>query len=188
MQCANIGKSLGYGPYDYTRRTEFQHELEMVERSHFGRGSENLTKGMQQADPGPDLHYTLSAFPNHHRALNSAINLRLKKATSFYSAVDYPPAECYLERAVYFNPNDGTSFMLFGILLQRLGQYELALKKYRRAEQLEPNNPNVKYNLGLLLVDMEQPDDAMVYAKELYGNGFPLQGLKRKLMNSGHWD
>jgi tetratricopeptide (TPR) repeat protein len=181
VACSSLANRQGYGPYDYLRRLELAHNLQLVESAHFTPASENLVKGTQQKDPGPDLDYTLRAFPNHHRALNSAIKLRTQKDSGFYRTAGYPPAECYLQRAVYFSPKDGTSFMLYGMLLHRMGKHDMALEKYNAAELLQPDDLNLKYNMGLLFVDMRRYDTAREYADEVYSKGFPLQGLKRKL-------
>lgn len=183
--CKSLARGQGYGPYDYTLREKFKTELRLVEGSHFTAGSESLTKGTKQDDPAPDLDYTIRAFPNHHRALNSAIRLRLRKDQIYYHKAHLPPAECYLYRAVRFSPKDGVTYMLFGMLLQQLGQFEQALENYQRAEELQPENLNIKYNMGLLFVEMGQLENARRYAREIYAQKFPLPGLQRKIDAAG---
>lgn len=185
LPCRGGGEN--FGPFDYLERHRLQAELGIVERYHFGPQVEQLRAGMRtglEHDVAAELNYTLRAWPNHHRALNSAIQFRLihkNRKTGF------PPAECYLERAIKFSPKDGITRMLYGNLLQRTGHKNRALEQYEKALELQPNNVQIKYNLALLLVDIGQYKRAREYALDLYPKGFPLPGLKNKLKKAGHW-
>ena len=95
--------------------------------------------------------------------------------------------ECYLQRAINYSPNDATSYMLYGIFLHRLDHKPEALEIYRRAAEMSPQNPEIKYNMGLLLYDTGNFGEAKKLAQELQAAQFPLQGLQRKLASSGHW-
>jgi len=70
------GRGQGYGPFDYRTATEFQRHI--VEVRHFTPDME-LLKGGKAGGISPileipsNLDYTLSALPNHHRALLTAI-------------------------------------------------------------------------------------------------------------------
>jgi hypothetical protein len=63
-----------YGPFDYTNARHYREKLPIVERAHFNRDVESLRRGQTAVRPGPDLHYVLGTFPNHHRALYSMLN------------------------------------------------------------------------------------------------------------------
>jgi len=67
------GTKITYGPFDYLQRADFPGELAVVEDNHFDEGVESLKKGMSTSPIG-DIDYTLRAWPNHHRALNSALS------------------------------------------------------------------------------------------------------------------
>ena len=71
------GSRQGYGPYDYTdprtRKGGKDAPLSLVERYHFTPDVENLVGGNTSLGPEGDLNYTITAFPNHHRALKSGI-------------------------------------------------------------------------------------------------------------------
>ena len=133
-----------------------------------------------------DIHYTLKAWPNHHRALNSVIQYQLIQAKGKKN-LRFPPAECYLERAVKFSPKDATTHMLYANLLQRTGHKKRALEFYEKALTLKPKGVQIKYNFALLLVDLKKFERAKGYAIELYEKGFPLPGLKDKLKKTGYW-
>lgn len=183
------GKPSGFGPYDYLQRNQLAKKLRLVEGAHFDSRVEALTGGAKGkgSNPLPDLDYTLRAFPNHHRALNTAIRHDLTKAEPTYNT-SFSPAECYLQRAVNFSPKDATAHMLYAILLHRTNNYTSALEEYETAKKLEPHNTQIIYNMSLLLVDLKRYEEARSNAVDIYARGFPLQGLKNQLKDAGYWD
>lgn len=174
------------GPYDYTRISQHQKNLKTVEKHHFSSDVENLIEGQTTSNPLGDIDFVLMVWPNHHRALNTAIRARLRNKDTFRST-RYTPAECYLQRAMNFSRSDGVVRMLYGILLHQMKDFENALKIYNDAETLEPENLQLKYNIGLVLVDLKRFDEAVIYAEQVYDAQLPLPGLKRKLKEQGYW-
>ncbi len=182
-----LGENENFGPFDYLQRQSLQGQLNIVESYHFTPEVEQLIRGKTGDSPLGDLDYTLRAWPNHHRALYSVIQHRINTFKQ-NTHLRYPPAECYLQRAMRFSSKDTTVHMLYGILLQRTGRREQALKEYERACELDPNNVQAKYNLALLLVELKRYSEAKDYADKLYGRGFPLPGLRDKLKAAGQWN
>lgn len=176
------GKPQGYGPFDYTSPNDKKH-LNIVEIYHFTSKVETLKSGESGYLDG-DLDYTLRAFPNHHRALNAMMRYQEQPYQKLHA--DIPPIECYLQRAMHFAPHDSVPFMLYGIYLHKHGRLQQALDQYRKAEKIQPNHPELLYNLGLLLIDLKQPDQAREYARKAYSAGHPLLGLKNKLKQLGY--
>ena len=111
-----------------------------------------------------DIHYTLSAWPNHHRALKSAVDFRLQHP-KWPEKSRGLPAECYLQRAINYSPNDGTPYLLFGILLHKMKQYEAALQAYENADRLIPNDMMIKYNMALTMVKLKKYKEAQATRK-----------------------
>ena len=177
-----------FGPFDYLKRNQLPNELGVVERYHFSSAVEQLIRGQTNSSPLGDISYTLKAWPNHHRALYSVIRHRISlwSNNKRYPA-RFPPAECYLQRAIKFSPNDATVYMLYGILLHRTNHQKQALIQYRKAYEIDSTNVQTKYNLGLLLTELKKYSEAKKYALELYSRGYPLPGLKDKLKQAGHW-
>ena len=177
----------GYGPYDYTNATHVRDKLPIVETYHFDKGVEAL-KGQEGsgASEGGDLDYTLRAFPNHHRALDAMGRYQLQLKQSPVPGAHYT-AECYFERAMAFAPDDGVTRMVYAIYLTRKGDRDAALTRYLEAEKLIPESSELHYNLGLLYTSMERYDDAVTQAQKAYAGGFPLPGLKNKLIRLGVW-
>ena len=180
------GKGQGYGPYDYTNRAQLTENLRLVEGAHFKPGVEMLMEGTSQKNSiYGDLDYTLRAFPNHHRALNTLI--RFLSTNVDYHKTALSPPECYFLRALHFAPKDSIAHMLYGIFLHKLKKYELALEAYKTAEKHNPSSTQLKYNIGLLYFEMGKYKEAKNYALKAYDNNFPFQGLKNKLKKAGHW-
>ncbi len=176
-----------FGPFDYLKRKQLPNELGVVERYHFSLEVEQLIKGQTSASPLGDIAYTLRAWPNHHRALYSLVRHRISLWPKKYPS-RHVPAECYIQRAIKFSPKDATVYMLYGILLHRTNHKDKALQQYEIARDIDPSNVQVKYNLGLLLIDFKRYPEAKQFARELYSRGFPLPGLKDKLKKAGQWN
>ncbi|MFA5495318.1 MAG: tetratricopeptide repeat protein [Porticoccaceae bacterium] len=182
MNCSG-GSAGNFGPFDYRSDKD---KLPVVENRHFTPEIEQLQRGQTTANPMGDVQYTLVKFPNHHRALYSAVRYSLT-ATSSGERRKYPPAECFLQRAIAFSPDDSVPHMLYGLYLHRKGKLERSLDSYRVAEKLAPNDANLLYNLGLVLFDTGQYAESSRYAHRAYDYGITLPGLKRKLQQAGHW-
>jgi len=178
-----FGGAGGYGPYDYRFHKA---NLPIVEEYHFNRQVEQLVRGMSTTHPMGDITYTLIAFPNHHRALYSAVNFSLGQ--SRFGERDRYRAECFLQRAIHFAPEDPTPYLLFGLYLHRLGELDQSLEMYHEAEELAPNDANLLYNMGLVHFDKGNYDESRRYAQEAYQYGIELPGLRRKLEEAGHWE
>ena len=175
-----------FGPFDYLLRNQLPGQLSIVEKHHFNPQVEQLIKGQNSISPLGDIDYTLMAWPNHHRALYSTIRHRINTWPDGHPS-HYTPAECYLQRAIKFSPNDATTHMLYGILLHQTGHQQKALELYKKAIELDSHNPQIQYNLALLLVDLKKYPEARTYATSLYKRGFPLPGLRDKLKAAGQW-
>ena len=174
-----------YGPFDY-RKAEFAPNLHIVEMAHFTSDVEQGIKG-NAGYLGGDLDYTLRAFPNHHRALATMARLGLKDKTVRVNQAKYP-VECYFNRAIRFAPDDGVVHGAYGNYLFALGQTDKALVEFNQAVALEPENATINYNIGLAFLKEKNFEQANKYAKKAYALGFPLPGLKNKLIEAGKWE
>ncbi|MEX1198524.1 MAG: tetratricopeptide repeat protein [Pseudohongiellaceae bacterium] len=177
------GSPGNFGPYDY--RTD-KERLPVVENRHFTPQVEQLRRGETAQHPMSDASYTLVRFPNHHRALYSAVRFSLGE--SGYGSHDRYVAECFLQRAIHFRLNDPVPHMLYGLYLHRLGQLDKSLEKYQAAEELAPNDANLLYNMGLVYFDSGNYAESYRYAQAAYSHGIELPGLRRKLQEAGHWE
>lgn len=170
---------------DYTS-DEQRTFLRTVEEHHFTASIENLRYG-NTGTLGGDLSYTLLIFPNHHRALAAFGKLSLREKTLKPTGAKYS-VECFFDRAIRYKPNDAMVRMVYGNYLSKAGQIDKATDQFEIAVNLEPENPTINYNLGLLYMKKKNYEQANTYAKKAYELGFPLPGLKNQLMEMGKWN
>jgi hypothetical protein len=182
----NLGRDF-YGPYDYTNPEHFRDKLPIVEVNHFTPAIETLR------DPetaGAHLWYTINHFPNHHGALNSMAKLWRQYLAKGEIPPRVPrgkPPEYLFERAIKFAPHDATVRLLYGIHLQKMGLPERAITLYKQAEELQPSSAEIHYILGLVYAEQKDYQLAVLHAKKAYKLGFPLPGLRNKLIRAGVW-
>ena len=160
-------------------------KLLTVESFHFTKDVETLTRGSSGTVVG-DLDYTLERFPNHHRALAAMARYGLR-----HKGVPQPgthrPIECYFERALRFNPRDVQVHNLYAGYLLALKRDDDALAQLEKVIEFDPDNATAHYNLGLLYVKRKAYAKAREHAEKAYARGFPLQGLKNKLVEARQW-
>lgn len=179
--CRGVTPNLG--PFDYTKAYLHETELSLVQAAHFNSNVELLIKGAKQkGNMLGDIHYTLKAFPNHHRALNTVINYRMKNGPySNNKGIKQP--ECYFLRAINFAPKDDMSMMLYGLYLHKVNKLVDAEDMYKKALKINPNNLQAMYNYGLLALELGNLEQAKGFAKKVYAKGFVLKGLQRRIDN-----
>lgn len=173
----------GNGPFDYTNAQRAH--LTLVESHHFTKQVEQLQHGVTSSI-GADLDFTLRAYPNHHRALETLSRLTLRDKTPKPIGARHTTL-CYFERAIRFKPDDPMVRMVFSNHLLKINKVDLALEQLLHAHHLEPENPLTAYNLGLIYLKQRNFERAVFYAKKAYAQDFPLQGLKRQLVSAGKW-
>ena len=176
----------GYGPFDY--RTITEEVRHRVEDYHFTPDVETLHRGNTAATAGPDIDYTLRAFPNSPRALLSMSRLATRSKTERPSGARWP-AECYFERAIRFVPTDPMPHVLYASYLKDRKRNAEARAQLDEAERVrgDPSNSDVDYNMGLMYFDLGAYDKALDAAKRAYALGAPLPALMKKLKAAGKW-
>ncbi|MFQ5761078.1 MAG: tetratricopeptide repeat protein [Acidiferrobacterales bacterium] len=179
-----------YGPFDYTNPEHVREKLPIVEQYHFNINVENLTGTMPGGSIGDHLWYVIRSFPNHHRALNAMARLWRESLQEGRTPRGLDPEKTpdfLFYRAMRFAPHDGVVPLLYAIHLHRMKKYDQALKMYKRAEELLPRSAELHYNLGLLYVARREYGLALSHARQAYKLGYPLPGLKTKLIAAGVW-
>jgi tetratricopeptide (TPR) repeat protein len=170
---------------DYTS-SENRAYLGIVEEYHFTPNIEALRSG-NTGTIGGDLSYTLVQFPNHPRALAAFANLSLRDKRLKPDGARFS-VECFFDRAIRFKPTDGIVRMVYGNYLMKAGQPDKATEQLQMAADLQPDNPTINYNLGLLYMQRKDYERARIYAKKAYELDFPLPGLKNQLIKAGKWE
>lgn len=170
-----------YGPFDY--RVD-QQKLPVVENRHFTPKIEALIGGESTAAAGPDIEYTLRAFPNHTRALAAVMRLGQRHKTNQPKELAYS-VDCHFERALRFRNDDVVVRMMW---VQWLGQTQRRAEALRQLSLVEHRgDPMTLQNLGLLYADLGEYDLAAKKAREAQQMGFSTPILLRILEEAGQW-
>ena len=180
--CGNVFVN-GFGPHDY--RVEQGQPRKVVESNHFTWNIESLVRG-NTGSLGGEIAYTLRAFPNHHRALVAMMNLGTKLKTAQPPGAGYS-VECFFTRAVTFRPDDVVARMLYAKFLVGAGRKADAAKQLEIADFHAKDNGFSHYNLGLIYLDLGQPDEALLQAHRALALGFTRPELKDRLQQAGKW-
>jgi tetratricopeptide (TPR) repeat protein len=169
-----------FGPFDFRDPAARGEPLRLVEAGHFTKQVETLQQGQSTMYIIQDLDYTLRAFPNHHRALNSMARYALSGA-KMWTNPDVQGAECYFERAVAFVPDDPVVRLLYGNYLMKRGKKDQARQQYEEGLKLDPKSVEINYNAGLFFLELGDLERAKELAKVAYDGGYPLPGLQNKI-------
>lgn len=185
--CPELSNSTGkYWNYLHQTDKRTNAKLKMIEKHHFSEGVENLTQGITTKPIG-DINFVLAHFPNHHRALHSAMKYRLRHK-KWPKDSKGQPAECYYQNAIAFSPRDVKVHVQYALLQYKFKRYEGALKSYKRAIALSPGDQLLEYNVGLTLTKLKRYKQANEVARKVYATGFPLPGLRNILKSAGQWE
>lgn len=160
--------------------------IRVVESFHFNEEVRALRAGARGSGstlPG-DLSYTLDAVPNHHHALDAMMRLALREKTPIPLGMEH--IDCRFQWAEEINPRDGAVHMIHAQYRIALGQRDRARELLVKASELEPHNPTVQYNVGLLYFRLNDYSAAREHARHAYAMGFPLLGLRNMLERSGY--
>ena len=181
-----------YGPHDYRSDRDkdvafmaHDKKLSLVEHAHFTPRIEALIRG-ESGPLGVELDYTLRAFPNHHRALVSVMRWG-ERANSPQPPMLPRPVECYFERALRFQPDDTVARLLYVTFLNNKKRKSDALAQIEKTRFYAGDNAFTHYNIALILLDLCEPDQALVHAHRAIALGLERTELKDKLVALGRW-
>ena len=168
-------------PHDYYRaRQENTYKLLLnVEKYHMSQGVDKLRAGRMRYAYG-DFDFILRYYPNHPRALLLMGNLSL---------ITHNPeqADRYFKKALSLFPDHAETYAIYGIFLQKQGKLKQAIMQYQRALKMNPDSSETHYNLGLAFFQLKDFQSAKAHAETAYRLGFPLPGLRNKLISAGIW-
>ncbi len=182
MGC-NFRYTDGAGPYDY--RNERQ-ALHVVERRHFTPKVERLQGGESTTHPGPDISYTLSKFPNHHRALLALSRLSIKLQVATVPEMQHS-VDCYFERALRFRSDDNVARLAYAMHLARTGRKAETRGLLETAAATAADNPITHVNIGLLALEVGDTDRALRHAHKVQELGLEKNNLRSALERAGKW-
>ena len=167
-------------------RTSSRQALNLVESYHFTPEVEALIRGKQSTFVGVDLSYTLGAFPNHHRALMSMMQLGQKLKTPQPPRTEYS-VECYFLRALRFRADDTTVRMMYASFLATQTRVAEASQELAKVSTVAGDNAFIYYNMGQIYFDLKDYDKALENAHRAAMLGLTLTGLRDRLTRVGQW-
>ena len=159
--CGNLTENTFHKPIDYN--TSDSELIRRVEEPHFPPYVESLQRGSTGETPGHDIAYVLRTFPNHPRALLAMSNLARKEKRD--KPIKSPfTIQCWMQRAIYFRPQDGMVRFVYGIHLMKSSKNKEALEQLLLAEEYLGTNGNLQYNIGLAYFELHNYDKSLEYA------------------------
>ena len=95
---------------------------------------------------------------NHPSTLSKE---QIDSVIALYSNGQYEEAIKQIKELNILYPNQPLLFNLIGVCYKEIGQLEGAAKMFRNAVVLQPSYFEAYFNLGVVLQDMEQNDEAI---------------------------
>jgi hypothetical protein len=179
--CGDLANA--FGPYDY--RKDRGDSLRLVESAHFNQRVESLIRG-QTGKIGQDIDYVLRAYPNHHRALVSAMRLAERDKRPQPEGMNYS-IDCYFDRAIRWQRDDLTVRMIFAGYLGRKDKIDDAKAQLAYVVSQAGDNPFTHYNAGLVYLELKAYKEALAQAHRAAELGFGRTELREKLQAAGQW-
>lgn len=132
-----------------------------------------------------EVLFTYQAMDKKHPIATSVM---ITLAQVCQAAEDYGCAEDTLEQAIQLHPSAAAPYSALSVMYRDRKQFDTAEQVLIRGDEAtEGKSPEINYNLGLLLVEMKDYDGAVERAKRAYQLGYPLPGLKNKLVRLAKW-
>ena len=180
-RCGDPFKSW-FGPWDY--RSAKKEDLRIVESAHFTPRIEQLQRGERVL--GDDISYTLSVFPNHHRALMAITRLSEREKTD-KPEKSYNTVDCWYDRAVRYRPDDTVVRVLYAQFLGKQRRPDDANRQLDAALPFAGDNPFSHYNIGLMYYELGNHEKALVQAHKAMELGLTKPDLSNVLKRDGKW-
>src|SRR5580704_4453743 len=87
-------------------------------------------------------------------------NVALKRGISAWRKGDIPKAGQWALKAIQIDEESSKAYHVLGMALERMGHQHKALVTYQRAFDLDPEDPELLINLGLIAWNMKQIEGA----------------------------
>ena len=105
-----------------------------------------------------------------------------QKAMIEYELGEYIEAIDILTQLIRHQSSNPVPYSALAVILRRLGRLEEAkLALLKGDDAVDGQSAEIKYNLGLVTLELGELDQAKAYAESAYDLGYPLPGLRTKL-------
>jgi len=160
---------------------------------HYCAGSIWLARARMERDPQQKWYMLRNAMGetmysyirSNERSLKFAL-MATQLASVYYEQGEYDPALQVLLSALADNPDNDILYSATAVMQRKLGHTKEAKDTLLLGfEAMDGKSAEICYNLGLLLLELGEIDDAEKYAKLAYEQDFPLPGLRNKLKELG---
>ena len=112
--------------------------------------------------------------------------LAIQMATIMHERGETAKAIALLQSVIVGQPTNDVIYSATAIMQRKLGNLEEAKATLVQGhEALEGRSAEICYNLGLISLELGHVDDAEKYAQLAYQLGYPLPGLRTKLVKMG---
>ena len=131
-----------------------------------------------------ETRYTFDRIKPHDPLYSTS---HVQMATVAYEQGNLETAVQLLTNLIALKPSP-MAYSAKAYVLDKLGETEKAVDLLIEGDQqANGNSSDIQYNLGLMLLKLDKPEEAYEYAKKAYANGYPLPGLRNKLRKAGVW-
>lgn len=125
------------------------------------------------------------AIPNGHMYVQTSMQLAMVQ----YEQGDVDQSLNLLDDLISSTQHNAHPYLAKSIIHFRRKEYGLAYDTLMLADSaVDGASSEVHYYLGLILVKMDRPEEAVQYAKLAYDKGYPLPGLMFQLERRGYWE
>jgi tetratricopeptide (TPR) repeat protein len=94
----------------------------------------------------------------------------------------------YLSQAITTRPDDALAYGALAVIQRKQGRLDLARDTLLKGDAAtHGESAEIHYNLGLIYLELGNAEAAQAQAKRAYELGYPLPGLKKKLVKAGYW-
>lgn len=133
-----------------------------------------------------EAQFTMArAIPNGEMYVQSATQLAMVQ----YEQGEVVQSLKLLDDLISSSPHNVRPYLAKFIIHFRRQEYGLAYDTLTLADSaVDGASSEVHYNLGLVLLKMDRPEEAAHYAKLAYDKGYPLPGLMFQLERRGYWE
>ena len=183
------------GPAQQAAAKSFLGKRGILGVHHYCAGIAWLNRARMETDPYQrkyklkkafgETMYSFERLPeSHHMIAPMAVQL----AAARYEAGETDDAMSWLDRAIQANPKNPMPYSAKAVIQRKSKRLDLAKQTLLEGnEAVGGTSAEICYNLGLILFELGEVDAAAQYAKEAYRLGYPLPGLKNKLVRAGRW-
>lgn len=152
-------------------------------QNHLDPAVERMDRGVYNLYVRGDIEFLLRRWPNHYLALQALIRFEAGGGQMHPQR----PSSCYFDLAQRFAPDDVNVLLLKGIYNYEKDDHAAAEAAWLYALRIEASSSDAHYNLGLLYFNTKRFDEARKHAVAAYDAGYPLPGLRNKLISAGQW-